>query len=96
MHRRLHVSLDRMKKLVASTVDAPASLAGATHAHCDDCMTANAKRLPHSSKKYKPSYPGKIVHMDIVGPLMASHIHTGTSTSSCSWTTTLDSSRPTC
>ena len=75
MHRRLHISLERLKKLVRSIVDAPASLAGTTHAHCDDCVTANAKRLPHSGEKYKPSYLGKDVHMEIVGPLMASHIH---------------------
>ena len=31
MHRRLHVSLDRIKKLVGSTVDARASVAKASH-----------------------------------------------------------------
>ena len=75
MHRRLHISLERLKRLVHTTADAPNSLSTATHAHCDDCIEANAKRLPHRSKRYKPSYVGKVVHMDIVGPLAASHIH---------------------
>ena len=50
MHHRLHVSLDRIKKLVATTLDAPTSLARAVRAYCDDCVTANAKRLSHQGK----------------------------------------------
>ena len=50
LHRRLHVGLDRLKKLVASTADVPASLANAGHTSCDDCVTANAKRLAHKGK----------------------------------------------
>ena len=69
------MSLERLKRLVHTTADAPASLSAATYAHCDDCVEANAKRLPHKGTKYKPSYIGKVVHMDIVGPLAASHCH---------------------
>ena len=64
-----------MKRLVASTADAPASLAKAGHASCDDCaLTANAKRLSHKGKLYKPSHCGHLLHMDIVGPFTASHV----------------------
>jgi hypothetical protein len=47
----------------------------AIHAHCDDCVTANAKRLSHKGKLYQPSYPGRLLHMDIVGPFTSSLIH---------------------
>ena len=75
MHCRLHVGLERIKKLVSTTVDAPPSLVKAVYAHCDDCVTANAKRLPHSGKLYALSYPSKLVHMDIAGRLNTSHVH---------------------
>ena len=77
LHRRLapHVGLDRIKKLVAKIADAPASLAKAGHTQCDDCVTANAKRLSHKGKLYKPSHCGRLLHMDIVGPFTASHVH---------------------
>ena len=68
LHRRLHISVDRMRRLAHSTANAPACLAKAGHAHCDDCVTANATRLPHSSKLYAPSHCGHLLHkhMDIV------------------------------
>ena len=78
LHRRLHVGLSprRIKKLVATTLDAPASLARAVHTQCDDCVTANAKRLSHKGKLYEPSLAGRLLlHMDIVGPFTTSHIH---------------------
>ena len=75
MHRRLHVSLDHFKKLVAHTVDAPSSVPKAVQAHCDDCVTANAKRLSHKGKLYEPSHCGHLLHMDIVGPFTTSHVH---------------------
>ena len=74
MHRRLHISAERMRRLVRNTADAPASVARAGHTQCDDCVTANATRLPHGSKLYAPSYCGHTVHMDIVGPFADSHV----------------------
>ena len=47
----------------------------ATYASCDDCVTANAKRLAHKGKLYKHSHCGNLLHMDIVGPFTASHVH---------------------
>jgi hypothetical protein len=52
LHRRLHVSLDRLKKLVSRATDASPSLAKATELNCDDYTTASAKRLSHKSKLY--------------------------------------------
>ena len=57
LHRRLHVGLDRTKKLVANTADTPASLAKAGHASCDDCVTAQRQApLAPKGKLYKPSH----------------------------------------
>ena len=68
MHRRLHISLDRIKQLVTTTADAPPCLRQAAHVHCDDCVTANATRLPHSGDNYHESHIGRVIHGDIVGP----------------------------
>ena len=73
LHRRLHVSLDRIKRLVKFTADAPPSLAQADHVHCDACSEANAIHLPHGgSSSYTPSHAGRLVHADIVGPFTLS------------------------
>ena len=73
LHRRLHVSLDRIKRLVKFTADAPPSLAQADHVHCDACSEANAIHLPHGgSSSYTPSHAGRLIHADIVGPFTLS------------------------
>ena len=72
LHRRLHISLDRIRRLASCTSDAPRALQKASHHHCDDCVTANATRLSHSSDKYSPSYPGRLIHADIAGPFRCS------------------------
>ena len=72
LHRRLHVSQDLLRKLPDRTADAPANLkSGRTHS-CDACTEANATRLPHKSDRYEPSYVGRLVHADIVGPFKRS------------------------
>ena len=90
MHRRLHVSLERLKHLVHTTADAPASLSTATHTRTATTASRgqHAKRLPHKGFRYQPSYVGKVVHMDIVGPLAASHIHGYKYVLVLVWTTT--------
>ena len=72
LHRRLHISLDRIRRLAACTSDAPRALHKASHHHCDHCVTANATRLSHSADKYSPSYPGRLIHADIAGPFRCS------------------------
>ena len=68
--------MDVSVHLTANTADAPASVAKTAHAHCDGCVTANAKHLSHKGKLYEPSHCGHLLlHMDIVGPFTASHIH---------------------
>ena len=72
LHRRLHISLDRIRRLASCTSDAPRALHKASHHHCDHCVTANATRLSHSADKYSPSYPGRLIHADIAGPFRCS------------------------
>ena len=72
LHRRLHISLDRIRRLATCTSDAPRALHKASHHHCDHCVTANATRLSHSADKYSPSYPGRLIHADIAGPFRCS------------------------
>ena len=72
LHRRLHISLDRIRRLATCTSDAPRALHKASHHHCDHCVTANATRLSHSADKYAPSYPGRLIHADIAGPFRCS------------------------
>ena len=72
LHRRLHISLDRIRRLASCTSDAPRALHKASHHHCDHCITTNATRLSHSADKYSPSYPGRLIHADIAGPFRCS------------------------
>ena len=68
LHRRLHISLEHLRRLTTFAADAPASLAKAHHLECDACAEANSTRLPHSGASYQPTYAGRLVHADIVGP----------------------------
>ena len=63
MHRRLNVSLERLKRIMHSGGDKAATLSGTAHANAID-----------ANQQYMPSYVGKTVHMDLVGQLSASHI----------------------
>ena len=74
LHRRLHVSLKHITSLHESAADAPAHLSKATHLTCSKCAEANATRLSHPSSLYRPSYPGRLVHADIVGPFRPSYV----------------------
>ena len=73
LHRRLHVSLDHLKKLAERSADAPQHIAAARSLTCPHCHEANATRLPHSSTDaYQPTHAGRLVHADIVGPFRRS------------------------
>ena len=72
LHRRLHVSLDHLRKLSTRSSDAPAHLAAARSLTCTHCHEANATRLPHSSDSYRPTHAGRLIHADIVGPFRRS------------------------
>ena len=68
MHSRLHLSLDKIKKLAHNTADAPRSLALATKVECQACTQANAHALHHHEVGYTPSRVGRLIHMDDAGP----------------------------
>ncbi len=85
LHRRMHVSLDHLKRLGARSADAPKHVAAATNLTCVTCAEANAVNLPHGSSRYQPSHAGRLVHADIVGPFTSS-MFGGTNTHCC-WST---------
>eukprot|EP00965_Chrysotila_dentata_P178343 5890047-Pleurochrysis_carterae.AAC.1 len=70
MHRRLHAGAARIKALPSLVADAPASLSQSLPPSCSACLEANATRLPHSSDRYVPTYPGRLIHVDIAGPFV--------------------------
>ena len=75
LHRRLHVSLDHLRRLALTSADAPPQVARAAHIACPTCAEANAKKLPHASGSvYEPSHAGRLVHADIVGPFKRSWV----------------------
>ena len=72
LHRRLHVSLDHLRRLGDHSADAPEHLAAARHLTCPVCAEANSTRLPHGHSQYQPTHAGRLVHADIVGPFVSS------------------------
>lgn len=68
LHRRLHVSLNRIRRLVTVAADVPSNAARADRMPCDACAEANSTRVPHSGQNYRPSHVGRLIHADIVGP----------------------------
>eukprot|EP00965_Chrysotila_dentata_P001799 59385-Pleurochrysis_carterae.AAC.1 len=73
MHRRLLIGPPSLRNLPSITADGPPSLAHGTHSGCEARTEANATRQPHSSNKYKASYPGRLIHAGIAGPFFRSH-----------------------
>ena len=73
LHHRLHLSPGLITKLPSLAADVPSKIARADGAPCVHCVEANATRLSHKSNDvYKPSYVGRLVHADIVGPFKTS------------------------
>ena len=69
------MGFERLRNLVTSCADAPQALKTAREHSCPACLEANATRHGHPSAKYQRSYPGRLIHADIVGPFHPSHIH---------------------
>eukprot|EP00965_Chrysotila_dentata_P172074 5678619-Pleurochrysis_carterae.AAC.1 len=72
MHRFLHCGGARLKQLTNLTADAPHSLRHASPPSCAACAEANSTRLPHPNELYKPSHPGRLIHVDVSGPFLPS------------------------
>ena len=72
LHRRLHVSLDRLRRLGHRSADAPPHVAAATALSCPICAEANSRRVAHGQSQYQPTHAGRLVHADIVGPFTTS------------------------
>ena len=72
LHRRLHVSLDHLRRLGDHSADAPEHIAAARQLTCPICAEANSTRLPHGHSQYQPTHAGRLVHADIVGPFVSS------------------------
>ena len=68
MARRLHIGIKAMRRLPSFTTDAPASLAKVC-ANPSNSTAASLKRLSHVETRYVESTPGRLIHMDICGPL---------------------------
>ena len=55
--------------------DVPHKIADLRGSRCVHCLEANATRAGHSNKDvYKPSYAGRLIHADIVGPFKRSAV----------------------
>eukprot|EP00965_Chrysotila_dentata_P083259 2746766-Pleurochrysis_carterae.AAC.1 len=54
------------------TADAPHSLRHASPPSCAAYAEANSTRLPHPNELYKPSHPGRLIHVDVSGPFLSS------------------------
>ena len=75
LHLSLHLSPKVMSRLSILTRDVPSKLSQHSGSHCVHCLTANATHSSHSSNDvYRPSYAGRLVHADIVGPFKQSAI----------------------
>eukprot|EP00965_Chrysotila_dentata_P138100 4568236-Pleurochrysis_carterae.AAC.1 len=72
IHRRLHAGTARIKALPTLTADAPSSLKASHPPACSACLEANAARQPHPGEHYTPTYPGRLIHIDIAGPFVES------------------------
>ena len=74
LHHRLHVSSSTISNLPKITADLPARVARLPGGTCTHCLEANAPRHTHASTDvYEPSYVGRLIHGDIVGPFKRSH-----------------------
>ena len=62
-----------LQRLGTYSVDIASKISKLEGAPCIHCMEANATRQSHSSPPvYKPSYVGRLIHADIVGPFRIS------------------------
>ena len=77
LHHRLHLSPNVLAGLPSLAKDVPNRVKKLPGAPCPHCVEANATRHKHKSPDvYKPSFVGRLIHSDIVGPFKAS-LHGG-------------------
>ena len=75
LHHRLHLSPQVIARLHHFASDIPSKVGHHRGSICPHCVEANATKLPHKSNDiYKPSYPGRLIHCDLVGPFLPSVI----------------------
>ena len=75
MHHRLQLPAKALARLPSITADVPANVSRGTLSSNGFLTEANATRLSHSNDSYKPSYTGRLIHGDIVGPFVSSHVY---------------------
>ena len=73
LHRRLHIGYNLIRKLGYAAADIPETIKKGRAHDCEHCKIANATRVPHPGKSYKPSHVGRLIHGDIAGPFKRSH-----------------------
>ena len=77
MCHRLHLgAVDKIKMRALSSImaDAPSNLAKARASTSPFMVTANATKRAHTASRYVESQPGRLIHLDIAGPLLESRI----------------------
>ena len=74
MCRRLHLGVGKMRALPTITADVPSNLGKARTSTSPYMTTANATKRSHGQARYQESQPGRLVHLDIAGPLLESKI----------------------
>ena len=52
------------------TADSPECLKRAQGGVSSGFVEAAAVQLPHSGQRYKPTFPGRLIHCDIAGPFV--------------------------
>ena len=71
---RLHLGVGRMRALPSITADAPSNLGKARASTSPFMVTANATKRAHTESRYMESQSGRLIHLDIAGPLLESRI----------------------
>ena len=66
LHRRLHIGYNLIRKLGYAAADIPETIKKGRAHDCEHCKIANATRVPHPGKSYKPSHVGRLIHGDTV------------------------------
>ena len=72
LQRRLNVSLNLIRRLGNSSADIPDTIRRGKAHDCEHNKVANATRVPHPGRSYKPSHVGRLIHADIAGPFKRS------------------------
>ena len=74
LHRRLHLPHDKLRGLHKATKDAPKFSGNMFDLPCSACTEAAAVATSHKTARYEPSYVGRQVHGDVVGPFIKSAV----------------------